>query len=98
MHSKQKIYKHKLLCFEVLKHRCLYYCVNQPEITDAEYDALERRLETYEKLQRIAHPQSPTKTVGSSTWTDYPVLVRAAARQSLIDRGLWAWPKVRHDT
>lgn len=81
-------YKHRLMCFEVLKHRCLYYCWNAPEITDAEYDLLEKRLVAYERRTGARHDRSPTRTVGSSKWTDYPVLVRAAARRSLIDRNL----------
>lgn len=93
--DREKAYRHRLLCFEILKHRCLYYCCNAPELTDAEYDELERRLKAFERRTGVSHPESPTKTVGSDDWASYPALVRAEARQSLIRRGLWRWPKKR---
>ena len=52
---------------EIERHNHLYYVVNEPELSDAEYDALYRKLEQLEK----EHPEqvtsdSPTQRVGSS--------------------------------
>ncbi len=51
---------------EIERHNHFYYVVNQPELTDAEYDALYRKLEEVE----AEHPElitsdSPTQRVGS---------------------------------
>src|ERR1700704_6611115 len=50
---------------ELRRHEHLYYVLDRPEITDAEYDALMRRLQELE----TAHPEltasdSPTQRVG----------------------------------
>ncbi len=47
------------------RHEHLYYVLDQPEITDAEYDALMRRLQELEtKHPEVASPDSPTQRVG----------------------------------
>src|SRR6202047_1654627 len=50
---------------EIRRHEHLYYVLDSPEVTDAEYDALMRQLDAIEK----AHPElvtadSPTQRVG----------------------------------
>ncbi|MCK5584961.1 NAD-dependent DNA ligase LigA [Candidatus Bipolaricaulota bacterium] len=51
---------------EIERHNYLYYVVNQPELTDAEYDALYRKLEEIEaKHPELITPDSPTQRVGS---------------------------------
>jgi DNA ligase (NAD+) len=46
-------------------HRRKYYVDDQPELSDAEYDALERELAALEKAHpELATPDSPTVTVG----------------------------------
>ncbi len=46
-------------------HEHLYYVLDQPEITDAEYDALMRRLQDLETQNpELASPDSPTQRVG----------------------------------
>src|SRR5438309_10100626 len=46
-------------------HEHLYYVLDQPEISDAEYDALMRRLSDLEKAHpELATPDSPTRRVG----------------------------------
>src|SRR3982074_1267068 len=46
-------------------HEHLYYVMDQPEITDAEYDALMRRLQALEaEHPELATPDSPTQRVG----------------------------------
>src|SRR5690606_8710075 len=52
---------------EIAHHNYLYYVLDAPEITDAEYDALFRELEAIEQ----AHPEwitpdSPTQRVGAT--------------------------------
>jgi DNA ligase (NAD+) len=59
--------RHADLCAEIERHNRLYYQQDAPEITDAEYDALFRRLLELE----AAHPElvssaSPSQRVGST--------------------------------
>jgi DNA ligase (NAD+) len=59
--------RHEWLRAEIERHRGLYYVDNAPEITDAEYDALEAELRALEEL----HPElrsalSPVATVGGA--------------------------------
>ena len=54
------------LTAEIKKHDELYYNLNAPAITDAEYDKLRKRLEFLEKqFPELAAKDSPTKTVGT---------------------------------
>lgn len=51
---------------EIERHNYLYYVVNRPELTDAEYDALYRKLEEVEaEHPELITPDSPTQRVGS---------------------------------
>src|SRR5580658_599656 len=46
-------------------HEYQYYVLDQPEVSDAEYDALMRRLQTLEQERpELATPDSPTQRVG----------------------------------
>jgi DNA ligase (NAD+) len=50
---------------ELRRHERLYYVLDQPEITDAEYDALMRQLRDLEaRHPELASPDSPTGRVG----------------------------------
>lgn len=50
---------------EIRHHEFLYYVLDAPEITDAEYDALMRRLQELEaKYPDDVPPDSPTRRVG----------------------------------
>src|SRR6201995_1252645 len=50
---------------DLRRHEHLYYVLDQPEITDAEYDALMRRLQELEtEHPELASPDSPTQRVG----------------------------------
>jgi DNA ligase (NAD+) len=50
---------------EIRRHEHLYYVLDQPEISDAEYDALMRRLqEMEERHPELRTPDSPTVRVG----------------------------------
>jgi DNA ligase (NAD+) len=50
---------------ELRHHENLYYVLDKPEITDAEYDALMRRLQALEEEHpELRQPDSPTQRVG----------------------------------
>ncbi len=50
---------------ELRRHEHLYYVLDQPEITDAEYDVLMRRLQALEAAHpELRSPDSPTQRVG----------------------------------
>jgi DNA ligase (NAD+) len=50
---------------QLRRHEHLYYVLDQPEITDAEYDALMRKLQALETQHpELATPDSPTRRVG----------------------------------
>ena len=49
---------------EIERHNFLYHSENNPEISDAEYDALYQRLKSLEAVQGRSE-DSPTKNVGS---------------------------------
>ncbi len=48
-------------------HNNLYYVLDDPEISDSEYDSLFRRLQFLEKeYPELVHPDSPTQKVGAA--------------------------------
>src|SRR5580704_9653163 len=50
---------------ELRRHEHLYYVLDQPEISDAEYDTLTRRLQALETQHpELVTPDSPTQRVG----------------------------------
>src|ERR1700736_5837931 len=50
---------------EMRRHEHLYYVLDAPEITDAEYDAMMRELQALEAAHpEFVDPQSPTQRVG----------------------------------
>jgi len=52
---------------ELRRHEHLYYVLDQPEVSDAEYDALMRRLRELEEAHpELASPDSPAGRVGAS--------------------------------
>jgi len=52
---------------ELRRHEHLYYVLDQPSITDAEYDALMRQLSDLEKAHpELLTPESPTQRVGGA--------------------------------
>src|SRR5258707_1751018 len=73
---------------ELRRHEHLYYVLDQSEITDAEYDALMRRLSDLEK----AHPEllesdSPTQRVGGKPRDGF-VKVRHSTQMLSLDNAL----------
>ena len=54
------------LAAQVLEHRRRYFVLDQPILSDAEYDALERELRDLEAAHpELADPGSPTQRVGA---------------------------------
>jgi DNA ligase (NAD+) len=55
------------LAAQVLEHRRRYFVLDQPVLSDSEYDALERELrELEERFPLLADPNSPTRRVGAA--------------------------------
>jgi DNA ligase (NAD+) len=65
-------------------HNQLYYVKNQPEISDALYDKLFRRLEQLEaKFPELRRESSPTQRVGAKPQADRQVVEHAAPMLSI---------------
>lgn len=59
--------RHQELVQDIEAHRHAYYELDQPTVSDAEYDALERELRQLEaEYPELADPDSPTQTVGGA--------------------------------
>lgn len=69
---------------QVRKHDILYHQKDEPVISDAEYDALKRRLEEIElRFPLLATPDSPTKTVGAKPLKEFAKVRHAVPMLSL---------------
>jgi len=65
----------KWLRDEINRHDYLYYVLNKPEISDAEYDRLRRELEELEnRFPDLVTPDSPTQRVGATPRGELPVV------------------------
>ncbi|MBI4912803.1 MAG: NAD-dependent DNA ligase LigA [Acidobacteria bacterium] len=63
----------KRLADELRLHRYNYYVLDQPTVSDAEYDALERELRGLEAQHpELADPNSPTQRVGAPPVESFP--------------------------
>jgi DNA ligase (NAD+) len=59
--------RHEKLTAEIRHHDTLYYTKDNPEISDADYDALRHELETLEaQYPDLITPDSPTQKVGAA--------------------------------
>ncbi|MGC4175135.1 NAD-dependent DNA ligase LigA [Demequina sp.] len=64
--------RHQELIQEIEAHRHAYYELDQPTVSDAEYDVLERELRSIEAdFPELATPDSPTQTVGGAVATGF---------------------------
>ena len=73
---------------ELRRHEHLYYVLDQPEITDAEYDALMRGLRRLEdQFPELAAPDSPTQRVGGKPREGF-VKVRHSSPMMSLDNAL----------
>ncbi|SFV23656.1 DNA ligase (NAD+) [Micrococcus terreus] len=82
--SLREEYEH--LVDEVRRHRTAYYQNDAPEISDAEYDALYRRLEDLEAMHpEIVANDSPTQEVGGEVSEAFAPVTHLARMYSLED-------------
>src|SRR3979409_1861800 len=73
---------------ELRRHEHLYYVLDQPEITDAEYDSLMRRLQALETAHpELATPDSPTQRVGGKPREGF-TKVRHTSQMLSLDNAL----------
>jgi len=73
---------------ELRRHEHLYYVLDTPEISDAEYDALMRRLQALESEHpELVTPDSPSQRVGGSPREGF-VKVRHSAPLLSLDNAL----------
>jgi len=76
--------EHKRLSAEIRHHDALYHDKDAPEISDAEYDKLRRRLKAIEaKFPRLADPDSPTQQVAPMPSTAFAKVRHARPMLSL---------------
>ena len=69
---------------EILRHNYLYYVLDKPEIPDAEYDRLMRRLEQIEAAHpELITPDSPTQRVGAKPAEEFAPVVHRIPMLSL---------------
>jgi len=92
---RQKIEK---LREEINHHNYLYYVLNSPEISDAEYDELMRTLrQLEEQYPQFLTPDSPTQRVGAAPVEAFGIVEHRIPLLSLADVGndeeLEAWYK-----
>jgi DNA ligase (NAD+) len=67
-------------------HNYLYYTLDSPEISDAEYDALMRELTWFEEqYPQLITPDSPTQRVGATPVTAFGVVEHPMPLLSLAD-------------
>ena len=71
---------------QINRHNHLYYVLDNPELTDAEYDALMRRLEALEaEHPELLTPDSPTQRVGAKPSEKFAVVVHRRMMISLAN-------------
>src|SRR3982074_2371982 len=69
---------------ELHRHEHLYYVLDRPEITDAEYDAMMRKLQEMEaRHPELASPNSPTQRVGGKPREGFTKVRHSSAMLSL---------------
>ncbi|MDE2967302.1 MAG: NAD-dependent DNA ligase LigA [Chloroflexota bacterium] len=65
----------ELLRAEILRHNHLYHALNEPEVSDADYDALLAELKSLEaRFPELASADSPTQTVGAPPGRTFAVV------------------------
>ncbi len=69
---------------EIRRHEHLYYVLNTPEISDEQYDRLERELRELEaKHPDLVTPDSPTQRVGEKPSEEFPTFTHRTPMLSL---------------
>ncbi|MBN1957077.1 MAG: NAD-dependent DNA ligase LigA [Desulfuromonadales bacterium] len=75
---------HEALAQQIHHHNHLYHALDRPEITDADYDALMRRLLAIEEqYPELATPDSPSQRVGTEPLSHFPSATHANPMLSL---------------
>src|SRR5262249_35865191 len=70
----------------ILHHNHRYYVLDDPEISDAEYDVLLRRLEALEREHpELATSDSPTQRVGAAPLASFPTVTHHHPMLSLAN-------------
>ncbi|WP_052207513.1 NAD-dependent DNA ligase LigA [Sinomonas humi] len=78
--------EYESLAEEVRRHRALYYNEDAPVISDAEYDAMFRRLEEFEALHpELVSNDSPTQEVGGEATAAFAPVTHLSRMYSLED-------------
>ena len=81
--AKQRI---EALCTELEKHNYNYYVLDNPEISDYEYDMLMQELKKLEAdFPQLALPSSPTQRVGGAALNTFEKVTHAVQMGSLRD-------------
>src|SRR3984893_19470366 len=71
---------------QINHHNHLYYVLDAPELTDAEYDVLMRRLETLETAPpHFVTPDSPPQRVGAKPSEKFAIVVHRRMMMSLAN-------------
>jgi len=71
---------------QIRRYNYAYYVLDNPTITDAEYDELYRRLEELEREHpELITPDSPTQRVGAGPASGFPTTVHAVPMLSLAN-------------
>ena len=74
----------KQLRESIRRHEHLYYVLSKPQISDLEFDALERELREIEAAhQELISRDSPTQRVGGAPLSEFPSVVHQEAMLSL---------------
>src|ERR1700751_4352884 len=69
---------------EIRHHEHLYYVLDSPKISDADYDALVRELQALEKAHpELITPDSPTQRVGGKPKEGFPKVAHSRPMLSL---------------
>ena len=69
---------------QVRHHEHRYYVLNDPEISDFEFDKLMRRLQDLERsIPELVTPDSPTQRVGGQPADEFPKVRHSAPMLSL---------------
>ncbi|MFL6155217.1 MAG: NAD-dependent DNA ligase LigA, partial [Marmoricola sp.] len=76
--------EHQLLAEQVEEARFRYYVLDDPTLSDADFDVRLRRLEAIEeKLPELRTPDSPTQKVGGAVSTQFTAVDHLQRMESL---------------
>src|ERR1700680_4487613 len=71
---------------QINRHNYRYYVLDDPEVTDSEYDRMMRQLETLEREHpELLTPESPTQRVGAKPSEKFAVVVHRKMMLSLAN-------------